>query len=168
MPSLHIYNDSPDFSDRATSDRTMPSPLTRIPCNTRETFVSAIGALWGGTTSFDRIAIDTHGNRGMIFFNHQEIDADWWARSAVVAPRAIGAGGGSLYFSGCNVAEGEAGWSFLIAAARCVFKGVSGRATGWTSMGFANPFNGHTLHVWGDARTVFVDASGRVIERYSG
>ena len=88
MPSLHIYNDSPDFSDRATSDRSMPAPLTRYPCSTRETFIATIGALWGGTTTFYKIAVDTHGNKGMIFFNHQPIDAGWWNRSALVAPRA--------------------------------------------------------------------------------
>jgi hypothetical protein len=65
-----------------------PPALTRYPCSTRETLIATIGALWGGTTTFYKIAVDTHGNKGMIFFNHQPIDAGWWNRSAVVAPRA--------------------------------------------------------------------------------
>lgn len=167
MASLHIYNDSPDFSDRATSDRDMPGPLTRIGCPTRDAFIQAIGGLWGRGSRFSRIVFDTHGNSGSIFFNHQPINADWWTRSAGVAPVALGTAGGRAYFSGCSVAGGEEGWNFLTEAARCIFKGVGGQTVGWTSTGFANPWNGHTVHLWGDARTVFLAPDGRVLERYS-
>ncbi len=166
MPSLHIYNDSPDFSDRATSGREMPSPLTRIGCTDVAAFSAAISSIWAQGSRFDRIAIDTHGNKGMIFFGDTGIDTCWWSRAAANAQTAMGTGGGHVYFSGCNVAESEAGWTFLTEAARCIFKGVSGRATGWTSGGFANPINGHTIHLWGSARTVFLAADGSVVERF--
>jgi len=166
MPSLHIYNDSPAFSDRATNGRDMPAPLTRIGCTDGAAFDTAISGLWASGGRFDRIAIDTHGNSGAIYFGDDRIDACWWQRLASSAPSAIGTAGGHAYFSGCNVADTEKGWEFLTEAARLIFRGVTGRATGWTSSGIANPINGHTLHFWGSARTVFLREDGTVSERF--
>jgi hypothetical protein len=59
-------------------------------------------------------------------------------------------------FGGCNVAEGDKGWKFLLAAARCFLRSGGG-AIGWTSKGFQAPFglrDGHIVHLWGDIRQV--------------
>jgi len=61
-----------------------------------------------------------------------------------------------ILFAGCNVAEGDDGWKFLLAAARC-FLGNGGETIGWTSKGFQAPFSlrrGHIIHFWGDTKQV--------------
>lgn len=61
-----------------------------------------------------------------------------------------------ILFGGCNVAEGDEGWRFLLAASR-YFLNNGGETVGWTSKGFQAPFglrDGHILHLWGDTKQV--------------
>jgi len=166
MPSLHIFNDADTTADRHSSTRDMPGPLTRIGCADVVAFGRALRSLWSVGSRFDRIAIDTHGGAGKISFGKDTVTTDWWKHAQTNAETALGTNGGHLLFSGCNVAETDAGWRFLTEAGRCIFKGVAGRVTGWTSIGFANPISGHTLHLWGNVRTVFLAADGNVVEYF--
>jgi hypothetical protein len=71
-----------------------------------------------------------------------------------------------VYFNGCNVAEGHEGWKFLEAAAATFLTSVGGEVFGQTSLGESNPFSGHVVHFWGTTRTLYVDKSGRIVERF--
>jgi hypothetical protein len=71
-----------------------------------------------------------------------------------------------VYFNGCNVAEGSAGWDFLEAAAAVFLNPGGGTVFGQTSAGFANPLNGHVVHLWGKTKTLFVDPKGKILERF--
>lgn len=41
-----------------------------------------------------------------------------------------------------------------------------GEVFGQTSLGFGNPWNGHVVHLWGSTRRLYVDYSGRIVERF--
>lgn len=104
MPSLHIYNDSPDFSDRATSDRSMPARADAVSLQHKR---------------------DPHRNHRCALGRHHHVLQDR---------------GGYPWQQGYDL--------FQPPAHRCRLV--------------------EPLCRGGAARTVFVDATGRVIERYSG
>ena len=75
-----------------------------------------------------------------------------------------------LYFAGCNVAAGDAGWDFLEAAGRTLLKVGGGLVFGWTSYGVAvpswfRPGTGNIVHLWGDVRNVTIKPGGEVEAR---
>src|SRR5262249_31480945 len=131
---------------------------------------------------FTRAVFDTHGNSGGITFNGQWLTAD------VLRDSFEGRGYdtlfpfmGRIYFSGCNVAEGDAGWSFLEAAARAFLRRGGGVAFGHTSKGFAVTdwaaafggalfawkYGGHVLHLTGESRYVGVPPGGHPVTRFT-
>jgi hypothetical protein len=118
--------------------------------------------------TFQKALFTTHGSSGVIYFAgdaltphdlYQDFNAGHYER---LFPEATT----KLYFDGCNVADGEAGWWFLEAALRTFCRSAGGYAYGWTSSGFGIPsfvpwIGGHTDHAWGHTRYVFLNpASG--------
>jgi hypothetical protein len=121
----------------------------------------------GGIT-FGNIVIETHGRPGAISFEKQDvIGGQFTDKSAGVGCEHLIPMYGKLYFSGCDCADGVAGWDFLERVGRVFLKTGGGEAIGWTSAGFAQisrtlPFFGHTIHFTGVVRTVTFAPGGFV------
>ena len=163
MALLHIY-DSSDWTIRLTAGRR--GAANSLGCPDLQTLMNGLDAFVQANTQFDRILFETHGGPGVIGFGNYTVDAQ--TLRAMIARRytALAGPNARVYFNGCNVAEGTAGWPFLEAAAALFLTVGGGQVFGQTSLGFANPFNGHVVHLWGSTRTLFVDSGGRVIERF--
>jgi hypothetical protein len=110
--------------------------------------------------TFNRLLFQTHGNSGMIFFNHAAITAGNLLASFLgkgyetIFPHRT-----KVYFDGCNVAEGKAGWDFLAAAGEVFLRMQGGITMGYTSLGAGLPGwipwkGGHTVHLWGDLKVI--------------
>lgn len=167
MTALHIYHSDNSLLMLALSGHDIPGPVIRIGCRNNASFVDLFARLLAGRQRFDRIIIDCHGAPGEIFFGEDRSFHDGWFRDqrAYMGGQSFAAPGAHILFSGCNVAEGPGGWSFLTEAARCMLIGVGGQAKGWTSVGFGNPITGRVVHLTGHPRTVHVDGSGQVTRR---
>ncbi len=163
MSLLHIY-DSSDWRIRETA--WARGGDHQVPLASGNDFVSAMDALVAAGSSYDRVLFETHGSPGMIVFGSVGINA---AFLRTLVPRyytRITTQNARIYFNGCNVAEGKEGWDFLEAAAQVFITPGGGQVFGQTSLGFGNPFNGHVVHLWGDTRSLFVDISGNITERF--
>jgi hypothetical protein len=115
----------------------------------------------------------------MIFFNHQAIHASTLRTSfANRGYENLFPDGGKILFGGCNVAEDDAGWGFLEAAASLFFPRQVGLTLGWTSTGYFVPqwslalspllwltSGGHMVHVQGETRQVLI-TYGIIVQRY--
>jgi hypothetical protein len=166
MALLHIY-DSSDWTIRYTSSvRGVVSQVAASDVNDLATQLDGLVNSCSEDSPFDRILFETHGSPGLISFGDQAIDASWLRGMIPHQYTMLATRNARVYFNGCNVAEGQAGWLFLEAAAALFLTPGGGQVFGQTSMGFANPFNGHVVHLWGDTRRLYVDASGRVVERF--
>jgi hypothetical protein len=162
MSLLHIF----DASDsRIVQTANARGALHRVPIDNAD-LITPLDALLSARTSFDRVLFETHGCPGKIFFSGKYVNADWFR---AVIPRGytrLTTADARVYFNGCNVAEGADGWRFLEAAAALFLTPGGGEVFGQTSLGFGNPFDGHVVHLWGSTRTLFVDFSGRIVERF--
>jgi len=125
---------------------------------------------------FERAVFTTHGQAGQINFNHQGINAHVLYKliNAYRFDRLFPVKNARMYFDGCNVADGDDGWSFLEAAARTFFRSWGGNVFGWTSKGLGMPsvipfIGGHTEHLWGNIRGVIItpaDDGGAYLKRW--
>jgi hypothetical protein len=121
--------------------------------------VEVLRSLVASNTTFDAAVFSTHGNKGEIFFGGEGLDySDLYVMMVdeVDYSRLFPRIDARILFGGCNVADGDDGWKFLLAAARCFLR-TGGEAIGWTSKGFQAPFglrDGHIVHLWGDTRQV--------------
>jgi len=126
--------------------------------------------LIGSGLTFRNCIFTTHGNKGMIFFAHQVIDREYMYREFYTYDytRLFPFADTKVYFGGCNVAESEAGWRFLAAAARSLLRRAGGTAIGWTSAGFDAGWltSHHQIHFWGDTRQVMVLPGGDYLRFY--
>ena len=128
---------------------------------------NALDDLLAANTVIDRLLIETHGSPGRISLggssvNHTVID-NWFANRGY---ERMFSGSANIVFNGCNVAEGDDGWRFLEKFGNALLKLNGGQVTGWTSAGFSSPFDGHVIHLWGDARTLFFAPGGSISERF--
>ncbi len=162
MALLHIFDaNDPDIVQTATQR----GAVNRVAVTGGDLIGPLDGLLAAGTT-FDRVLFETHGSPGRIYFGTIYFDAGWMR---AVIPRnytRLTTANARVYFNGCNVAEGAAGWGFLEAAAALFLTPGGGEVFGQTSLGFGNPFNGHVVHLWGSTRRLYVDVNGRIVERF--
>jgi hypothetical protein len=116
-----------------------------------------LNSLVASNTTFDAAVFSTHGNKGRIFFGGEQVA--YWDLYAMMFDdyfKLFPGINSRILFGGCNVADGDDGWKFLLAAARCFLR-YGGEAIAWTSSGFQAPFglrDGHIVHLWGDTRQV--------------
>jgi len=121
--------------------------------------VDTLVDLLNSDTTFDAAVFSTHGSSGQISLGKEGLSASYLYNMLMFDRNdysRLFRSNGRILFGGCNVAEGDKGWKFLLAAARC-FLASGGEAIGWTSAGFQAPFSlrqGHIVHYWGDARMV--------------
>jgi hypothetical protein len=173
MTVLHIFNDENTAGDRVALDRSFGAAHGRVVrwgCPSVAHFVHVLNHHLAAKDRFDRVVIDTHGGPGLISFGRGDVDIGFWLRSAARIQTGLCAPGGVVYFSGCNVAEGQDGWGFLEGAAAFWLKGAGGRVSGWTSVGLADIIfsTGRVWHPSGRHRTLWADQNGRYLRRAEG
>jgi Domain of unknown function (DUF4347) len=105
--------------------------------------------LAGNNQTFDRVVFQTHGDPGKIYFGSEAVNADV-LKTRFTGYESMFPKYTRMYFDGCNVAEGEAGTNFLLAAGLVFLRG-GGEAFGWKTLGHGVwgwiPFyGGHTIH----------------------
>jgi hypothetical protein len=74
-----------------------------------------------------------------------------------------------VYFDGCNVAEGDAGWLFLQEIAKSLCRIGGGVVFGWTSLGFSTRgfhWPHKWVHPWGDVRYVVAAPGGAITDMF--
>jgi hypothetical protein len=162
---LHIY-DSNDWTIRFTATRR--GVIDKVAASSVVgDLVPGIDALAAAGARFDKILFETHGSPGAIYFGDEALNAKWIRDNLLTRHyETLCAPETRVYFNGCNVAEGRGGWEFLEAAAELFLRVSGGSVFGQTSVGLANPFNGHVVHPWGDVRTLYVAPGGRIVERF--
>src|SRR5262245_39027291 len=113
--------------------------------------VEVLRSLVASNTTFDAAVFSTHGNKGVISFGGTGVDySDLYVMMVdeVDYSKLFPGTNSRILFGGCNVADGDNGWKFLFAAARCFLR-TGGETIGWTSKGFQAPFglrDGHIIH----------------------
>jgi hypothetical protein len=118
---------------------------------------------------YNRIVFDTHGNSGRIFFTDE---AMYWGGVRDIFGRynynKIFPIYTKIYFSGCNVAEGDDGWLFLQEIAKQLCRSGGGVVIGYTSLGIATRFSWPRTpkHFWGDARYVVANPGGVIWDMF--
>ena len=116
MGLLHIYDDD-DWSMHVMTKRDDAQAVVAVQGGARK-MVEHLDSIVASGWRFNRVLFETHGGPGVIGMGEDGIDARWMR--AVLAGRGYETfceAGTRLYFNGCNVAEGDAGWDFLRAAA---------------------------------------------------
>jgi hypothetical protein len=170
MPGkLYIYDNSSGADRLQAAGRMSGTQAVTRPVASVEDLHATLAALVTSNSTFSRVVFQTHAASGMIFFNHQAINA------AVLRSAFAGRGyerifpnRAKLYFDGCSVADGNAGWDFLDAVGEIFLRNGGGVAMGWTSAGIAMPgflpwIGGNTVHPWGSYR--FIDFAPGPITR---
>jgi hypothetical protein len=165
---LHIYDAEDDDICESAWARSDDPPREKhgIVSGTQDPLGDCLNALVAAGKVFDAVLVETHGASGVISIGGLGYNLDWFIAVVgrygyLVAPNA------RIYFNGCNVADDPDGWAFLEAVAGAFIGPWSGGPIGGqvfaqTSLGFANPFSGHVVHLWGSTRTVNVDSSGNI------
>lgn len=165
MGLLHIY----DASDSNIRQTMRARGGSRSTCGVQPTPLGLVEALDGLRASgqmFDRILFETHGLPGTICFGQYGYNAAYLRAVRNRGWTYIARAGARIYFNGCNVAEGDAGWDFLAAAAQLFLAPGGGEVFGQTTVGFGNPFNGHVVHPWGSTKRIYVRSDGSIGERF--
>jgi hypothetical protein len=163
MPLLHIYDSSDPNIVETAEVRGVKDKISVVNASD---LTKALDAAVAAGSRYDRILFETHGAPGVIAFGKDGIGADWLRGSISHNYTALTTANARVYFNGCNVAEGAAGWRFLEAAAALFLTPGGGEVFGQTSLGLPNPFNGHVVHLWGTTRRLYVDNIGRVVEHF--
>lgn len=161
MALLHIYDSS---DSRIVQTANQRGAVNQLPISDANNLCGGLDSLLAAGSFFDRILFETHGSPGRIYFGGVYIDAAYW-NSIPGRFNNLAASSCRIYFNGCNVAEGTAGWSFLESVVGVFMTSGGGEVFGQTSVGFGNPFNGHVVHLWGTTKKLFV-SNGRIIERF--
>ncbi|HEX5431365.1 MAG TPA: hypothetical protein VFW83_05330 [Bryobacteraceae bacterium] len=170
---LYIY-DSTSRIDRwqASGRFSKNSGVTTVPAGSAAELQRSLADLVAKGQTFNKVVFQTHGNSGMIFFNHVPITASDFRSSFAgkgydrLFPRKT-----KIYFDGCVVAQGSAGWDFLVAAGETFLRGPGGLTMAYTSVGSGIPgwvplIGGHTEHFTGNLRLVEFKAGGAESNRF--
>lgn len=139
--------------------------------------VPALDRLVSQGLTFNRCVFTTHGNAGMIFFSGEALNSERLGRLVGRGYEKIFPTFSNIYFSGCNVAEDDAGWAFLRKAGEVFLRVSGGYVFAYDSLGFgfghpiaAGPLGfgflkGKVVHPWGEVRGYVISAGGHVLQR---
>lgn len=166
---LYIY-DSTSTLDRAQALCRFgkSSDIVILPVASANQLAAELTKLKSSGVTFDRMLIQTHGNSGMIFFNHQALTATGLLVQFsgkgydVLFPTYT-----RIYFDGCNVAEGDDGKNFLTTAGTIFLQNGGGEVFAYGSLGTAMPswvpfIGGHTVHFNAGLVTIQFSPGGKV------
>lgn len=171
MPrKLYVYDRESGLDRMQASGRFSASDdLVTLAVASKQELLDRLDELVRRREKFERGLFQTHGHGGGIWVN-----ADFLTGQGLLndfKPRGYSALFGMnarLYFDGCNVAQGGAGWEFLIDAGLTFLGHSGGIVFGWTSLGTAMPGwlpfkGGHTVHFYGDLRRVEFAPGGLMV-----
>jgi len=161
MGLLHIYDDD-DWRMSLMTKRKDAEKVIAVKGGALK-MVEHLDGVVASKKRYDRVLFETHGAPGWIGMGKHGIDARWMRSLGNRHYDSFCDPGTRLYFNGCNVAEGDAGWDFLRGAAEVFLIGRGGVCFGHTSTGFADPLTGHVVHPWGDTRHVVMMPGGDAI-----
>ena len=118
---------------------------------------------------FKRVVFDTHGNSGLIAFGKDLLWSDTLKDFAGRGYEQLFPHYSKMYFSGCNVSDGEDGWLFLEEVNKIFFGIAGGVSMAYTSVGFALGLGGvaPAKHLWGELRLV-IREPGKDSRRVAG
>ncbi|MGH6928215.1 MAG: hypothetical protein ACREEV_07855 [Dongiaceae bacterium] len=141
----------------------------------------ALDRLVAQRLTFDRCVFTTHGNKGMIFFadSHNYVDVERLGKLAGRGYERIFPTFSRIYFTGCNVAESDAGWAFLRKAGEIFLRLGGGYVFAHDTKGysFSRPFfglgplgagflKGKFIHPpWDEVRGYIISPGGHVLQR---
>jgi hypothetical protein len=169
---LYIYDEQEErHGEHSTGD----DPTTvKVPVRDVDGLRRALGQLAREGKTFRRVLWYTHGSPGSISFGDDSLTIA--SLNRLRGYEALFPQPTKMYFSGCNVAEGDIGWLFLVMAGQVFLRG-GGYTMAWTSTGhgYNNAalrwlISSHSVHFTGDVRIVTFKSGGSVLERlsYSG
>ena len=172
---LHIYDGDFNWLMRSSAVGRKASHTIKVTGGVAG-FFRELDALVAKRMTFDRAVIESHGNAGMIFFKGQVIRASDWRQRSGRGYERLFPNVARIYFTGCNVADQEAGWEFLTEAGKLFLRGSGGLVFAHDSVGFAAgnvvhsamfglvyalAFKGKTIHPpWDTVKGVYIDAGG--------
>lgn len=137
MPRLlNIYDADNNFISRGADEARSADYTIGVKGGTRG-FVRALDTLVAQGETFDRAVVSTHGNEGMIFFNGEAILGDDWKKLSSRGYEKLFPSFSKLYFTGCRIGEGEAGWNFLANVGILFLRNGGGFTMAHDSLGFA-------------------------------
>ena len=172
MPrKLYVY-DGESWQDRMQAGGRFSASdpnLVTLRVSSKQDLIAQLDELVRRREKFERGLFQTHGRGGGIFVNNDYLSGQGLIND--FKPRGYSGLFGMharLYFDGCNVAQGDAGWEFLIDAGLTFLGNSGGIVFGWTSLGSAMPgwlpfYGGHTIHFYGDLRRVEFAPGGLMI-----
>lgn len=163
MALLHIYDASYFLITQTAQAR---NATNQLPVKDIGDLIEALMGLCKTPATYDQILFETHGKAGFIEFAGSGIGAHGLRQMKALGFHRFVGQNARIYFNGCNIAEGKEGWDFLTAAAELFLRGRTGQVFGQTSLGIGNPVNGHVVHLWGATRVLYVDQTGRILERF--
>jgi hypothetical protein len=174
MPKLYIYDESSSIDRKQAVGRFEKDyDIYALPVSSIQALHEGLSRLVSNKATFDRVLFQTHGNSGMVFFNHEAIQTENLKTTfAGKNYHQLFPYHTRMYFDGCNVAEGEDGWRFLEAAGTVFLRGRGGVTFGFTNMGTGMPgwlpfIGGHTIHFGGTVKYVTLGPGGVVIKRHT-
>jgi hypothetical protein len=169
---LYIYDEQEErHGKHSTGDD--PATVT-VPVSDTVSLHDALGQLLREKKTFRRVLWYTHGKPGLISLGKDILTIstlDGFRGFEALFPEPT-----KMYFSGCNVAEGDIGWLFLMMAGQVFLRG-GGYTMAWTSTGHGYDnatlrwlISSHSVHFTGDVRIVTFKSGGSVLESlsYSG
>jgi hypothetical protein len=170
MPGkLFVYDTAdPHNVNQARGRFSGVSGVTEIATDTVDGLLTGLDDLVRRRATFDRLLVQTHGGPGVIKFGTRRVfDTTWRDKE-----RFSGRGYEKLfptytrvYFDGCNVAEGDSGTQFLIAAGQVFTRLGGGEVFAFPDAGYGFPgtlpfIGGHTIHLTGRLKTAYFLAGG--------
>lgn len=163
---LYIYDASSRVDRWQASGRfSGNSGLETLAANSRDDLETGLSRLVTQGKTFNKVLFQTHGNSGMIFFSQEAVTAGTLANYSDKNYHRLFPNKTKMYFDGCDVADGKAGWDFLQAAGKLFFISGGGLTMGYTSLGSGMPgwvpfIGGHTVHLWGNLRLIEFGVGG--------
>lgn len=172
MKKLYIYDQTSEIDrDQADGRFDGEKNIDAMPVTSIGDLRTQLSQLVASNTSYDRILFQTHGFPGGIAIKKAALNtATLHKHFTGLGLDKIAGKNARIQFDGCNVAQGQDGWTFLETAGRIFLQSGGGYAAGWTSLGtgingWIPWIGGHTLHFSGGFRRVFFDINGKVTGR---
>ena len=168
---LYIYDSTSSLDVAQAACRFgASSDIVTLAISSASQLVTEFEKLVQAGATFDRMLIQTHGNAGMIFFNHVALTADTLlSKFANRGFDALFPVSTRVYFVGCTVASGDEGKRFMTVAGGIFLKRSGGEVFAFTSLGTAIPWwvpfiAGHTVHFNDGFVKIFFSPGGSVFD----
>jgi hypothetical protein len=170
MASHYVFYDSTDtgigMSASTAPDYAQKYGWTAVGIGSLQELRDAFDRLKTANTRIARLLVTTHGGPGRISFGGQRLDVTNLAWITGRGYEEVFENGARVFLDGCNVAEGNAGSTFLRKLGEAFFIKVSGSIAASTSVGLGNPFGAGVYHLWGEVKRLYFAPGPRLVEEF--